>query len=129
VTIAVCATICGADNWVTIANFGQAKESWFRTFLPLEHGIPSHDTFRRVFALPDKGRFQAGYMEWIAAIVALLPGPIIAIDGKTAREAHDGRTYRTTISSGRDFEGIRHTCVLTNDCTFSRIKCGTIASS
>jgi predicted transposase YbfD/YdcC len=91
VTIAVCATICGADNWVTIANFGQAKESWFRTFLALEHGIPSHDTFRRVFALLAKEQFQAGYMEWIAAIVALLPGQIIAVDGKTARAAHDGR--------------------------------------
>jgi predicted transposase YbfD/YdcC len=95
VAIAICATICGADNWVTMAAFGQAKEAWFRTFLVLEHGIPSHDTFRRVFALLDKEQFQEGFMSWIQALVKVLPGQVIAIDGKTARAAHEGQDAST----------------------------------
>lgn len=95
VAIAICATIGGADNWVSIASFGEAKEAWFRTFLALEHGIPSHDTFRRVFALLDKEQFQASFMSWIQAIVQVLPGQVIAIDGKTSRAAHDGQDAAT----------------------------------
>lgn len=95
VVIAICATICGADNWVTMAAFGQAKEGWFRTFLSLEHGIPSHDTFRRVFALLDKEQFQEGFMAWVQALVKVLPGQVIAIDGKTARAAHEGQDAST----------------------------------
>ncbi len=91
IAIAICATVCGADNWVAIATFGQSKESWLRTFLPLPHGIPSHDTFRRVFAVLDKAQFQECYMAWVQAIIELLPGQVIAIDGKTARAAHEGR--------------------------------------
>ena len=95
IAIAICATICGADNWVAIAAFGRAKESWLRTFLSLEHGIPSHDTFRRVFALLDAEQFQESFMAWVAAIVQVLPGQVIAIDGKTARAAHDGSDAST----------------------------------
>ncbi len=51
--MAVCGTICGADNWEEIAEFGESKREWFSTFLELENGIPSHDTFRRVFILLD----------------------------------------------------------------------------
>jgi predicted transposase YbfD/YdcC len=91
IAIAVCATICGADNWVAIAAFGQSKEAWLRTFLTLPHGIPSHDTFRRVFAILDREQFQECYMAWVQAIVELLPGQVIAIDGKTARGSHEGR--------------------------------------
>jgi predicted transposase YbfD/YdcC len=91
IAIAICATICGADNWIAIAGFGQAKEAWFRSFLALPHGIPSHDTFRRVFAILDKEQFQECFMTWIQAIVEILPGQVIAIDGKTARASHDGQ--------------------------------------
>jgi len=90
VVIAICATICGADNWVAMASFGHAKAAWLHTFLDLEHGIPSHDTFRRVFALLDKEQFQACFMDWVQAIVTLLPGQVVAIDGKTARASHEG---------------------------------------
>lgn len=90
IAIAVCATICGADNWVAIAAFGQSKEAWLRTFLTLPQGIPSHDTFRRVFAILDKEQFQECYMAWVQAIVELLPGQVIAIDGKTARGSREG---------------------------------------
>lgn len=95
IAIAICATICGADNWVAIAAFGRAKESWLRTFLSLTHGIPSHDTFRRVFALLDAEQFQESFMAWVQAIVHVLPGQVIAIDGKTARAAHNGQDAST----------------------------------
>ena len=57
VVIAISGIICNADDWVTIAQFGRAKASWFRTFLDLPNGIPSHDTFSRVFALIDPEAF------------------------------------------------------------------------
>ena len=57
-TIAICAVICGADTWVHVAMFGKSKEEWFRTFLELPNGIPSHDTFGDVFARLDPERFQ-----------------------------------------------------------------------
>ena len=68
ITIAVCAVICGADSWVEVEEFGKAKETWFRTFLILPHGIPSHDTFGRVFALIDPDQFQSGFISWIETI-------------------------------------------------------------
>lgn len=91
IAIAICATICGADNWIAIAGFGEAKEAWLRTFLALPHGIPSHDTFRRVFAILDKEQFQECFMTWVQAIAEIIPGQVIAIDGKTARGSHDGQ--------------------------------------
>ncbi len=87
--IAICAVICGADNWVEIEQFGKAKEKWFRTFLRLPHGIPSHDTFGRVFDLVDPHQFQAGFMSWIEAISELTVGQVIAIDGKRLRRSYD----------------------------------------
>jgi predicted transposase YbfD/YdcC len=91
VVIAVAATVAGADSWLQVAQWGRTKESWLRTFLTLPHGIPSHDTFGRVFAVLDPQQFAACYRDWMQALVpaALLDGPIIAIDGKTARRSHD----------------------------------------
>jgi predicted transposase YbfD/YdcC len=62
--IAICATICGADDWTKMELFGQCKEKWFRTFLELPNGIPSHDTFRGVFSLLDPEAFEQCFMEW-----------------------------------------------------------------
>ncbi|MDQ3656285.1 MAG: ISAs1 family transposase [Chloroflexota bacterium] len=91
VVIALGAVVAGADSWVQVAAFGRTKESWLRTFLSLPHGIPSHDTFGRVFALLDPARFAACYQDWIQTRVpgVLANAPIIAVDGKTARRAHD----------------------------------------
>ena len=93
--IATCAVLCGADNWVQIADYGRSKIDWLRTFLTLPGGIPSHDTFRRVFCLLDPLQFQRCFYSWIAALMArkgltpLVPNPPaltpIAIDGKTQR--------------------------------------------
>lgn len=90
VAIAICAIICGADTWVDVAMYGRIKEDWLRQFLKLPHGIPSHDTFGRVFAALDGEQFQACFTQWVRAIVNILPGQVVAIDGKTACASHDG---------------------------------------
>ena len=89
ITIAICAVICGADTWVHVAMFGRSKEEWFRTFLELPNGIPSHDTFGDVFSRLDPERFQECFMEWSQGVAELLPGDVVAIDGKTARRSYD----------------------------------------
>ena len=80
--IAVCATICGADNWEDIAEFGKAKQKWFASFLELENGIPSHDTFRRVFILLDNIELKTLFVDWISSVVSLSKGTLVNIDGK-----------------------------------------------
>lgn len=87
--IALCASICGADDWVEVELFGRSKEGWFRTFLALRHGIPSHDTFGRVFARLDPEEFQRCFAAWVQAVAEVTKGQVIAIDGKTARRSHD----------------------------------------
>jgi hypothetical protein len=97
ISIAICAVICGADSWVEIEAFGQAKEQWLRQFLILPNGIPSHDTFGRVFAWLDPQEFQNGFLSWIEAIRELTAGQVVAIDGKRLRRSHDGRLGRAAI--------------------------------
>lgn len=89
VAIALCAVICGADTWVEVEAFGRAKEAWLRTFLALPHGIPAHDTFGRVFAALDPEQFEQGFRSWVAAVVGLTAGAVVAVDGKTLRRSHD----------------------------------------
>ena len=88
VAITVCGVICGADGWTEIALFGKSKEPWLRTFLELPNGIPSHDTFGRVFSLLDPLAFQQCFISWVRAIHDSVQG-VVAIDGKTARRSHD----------------------------------------
>ena len=97
VAIAVSAVICGADSWVYVEMFGKSKEEWFRTFLDLPNGIPSHDTFGEVFSRLDPERFQQCFMEWTQAVADLLPGEVVAIDGKTVRRSHDKRAGKGAI--------------------------------
>jgi len=80
--IAVCATICGADNWEDMAEFGESKQEWFAGFLELENGIPSHDTFRRVFILLDNIELKALFVDWISSAVSLSKGSLVNLDGK-----------------------------------------------
>jgi predicted transposase YbfD/YdcC len=87
--IAICAVIAGADGWTDVEAFGKAKIKWFRTFLALPHGIPSHDTFGRVFARLDPTEFQNAFLRWVQAINELTQGQIVAVDGKTLRRSHD----------------------------------------
>lgn len=87
--IALCAIIAGADNWEDVEEFGKAQLAWFRTFLDLPNGIPSHDTFTRVFARLDPEQFQACFLRWMRAVANLLGGQVIAFDGKVLRRSHD----------------------------------------
>ena len=89
IVITLCAVICGADHWVEIEEFGKAKEEWFRRFLKLPHGIPSHATFGRVFSLLDPEQFSACFMDWVRSVSELAHGEVVAIDGKTRRRCHD----------------------------------------
>ena len=89
VTIAICGTICGADSWVDIELFGICKEEWFKSFLELPNGIPSHDTFGDVFARLDPEQFQRCFIEWVQALAQVTQGEVVAIDGKTVRRSHD----------------------------------------
>jgi hypothetical protein len=85
IVIAICAVICGAQDWKQVATFGQRRLVWLKRFLSLPNGIPSHDTFERVFARIDPRAFQACFRDWITAVCAALDVKHIAIDGKTLR--------------------------------------------
>jgi predicted transposase YbfD/YdcC len=88
IILAICGVICGAEGWVEIEEFGKAKEAFFTDLLDLPNGIPSHDTFGRVFALIDPQQFEASFVQWVQGISQTVQG-VIAIDGKTLRRSHD----------------------------------------
>ena len=87
--IAICAIICGADTWDDIEAFGKAKIDWFRTFLDVTNGIPSHDTFNRVFTRICPEQFQSCFLKWMHGVTTLTDGQVIAIDGKMLRSSAD----------------------------------------
>lgn len=89
IAIAICAVVCGADNWVEVETFGLIREAWLRQFLELPNGIPSHDTFGRVFARLDAEAFRKRFIQWVRDVHTLSKGQVVAIDGKTVRRAHD----------------------------------------
>lgn len=95
--IAICAVICGADGWSDIELFGKNKKTWLKTFLELPKGIPSHDTFGRVFAKIKPTEFQKRFIEWVQAIEELTSGQVIAIDGKQLRRSHDREAGKEAI--------------------------------
>lgn len=80
--ITLCGVICGADDWVAIEEYGQSKQAWLGQFLDLSHGIPSHDTFGRVFAMLDPSEVQACFLGWVRSVAQVTQGEIVAIDGK-----------------------------------------------
>jgi len=95
--IAVCATLAGLEHWTHIADYGEANEDWFRTFLDLPHGIPSHDTFGRVFAALDPDEFERRLQVWVHAVAGSSKGKHIAIDGKTLRRSFDRASDKAAI--------------------------------
>lgn len=97
VAIAICAVVSGADSFTEMADYGRAKEVWLRTFLALPNGIPSHDTFGRVFGLLDPVRFEQCFLSWVQQSLAPLSGQQIAIDGKTLRRSHDRGTGKSPL--------------------------------
>jgi hypothetical protein len=98
--IAICGSICGAESWEEIAEFGRAKQEWFSRFLELPNGIASHDTFRRVFLLLKAEEFERTFLEWVRVAVKLSKGAVVNIDGKELRGTHSrGRTEGLRIVS------------------------------
>ena len=96
IIIAICGVICGADGWVAIEEFGKAKEAFFTELLDVPNGIPSHDTFGRVFALLDPKQCEASFFQWVQGISSTIKG-VIAIDGKTSRRTHDQRAGKKAL--------------------------------
>lgn len=97
VTIALCAVICGADDFVAIALWGEAKKNWLAKFLDLKHGIPSHDRFNAVFAALKPAEFEKCLLSWIAALHEVSAGQLVAIDGKTLRRSFDKASSKAAI--------------------------------
>lgn len=95
--IAILAVICGADGWSDVELFGKNKKAWLNTFLQLPKGIPSHDTFGRVFAKIKPEEFQKRFIEWVQAVEKLTVGQVIAVDGKKLRGSHDQATGKAAI--------------------------------
>lgn len=89
IVIALFAVISGADSWIGIETYGQSKEEWLRQFLRLPNGIPSHDTFARVFARLDPEKLETEFRNWVKTIATKLPAQVIAIDGKASRGSYD----------------------------------------
>jgi predicted transposase YbfD/YdcC len=87
--IAICTVIACAESWDDIALYGRSKLAWLRTFLELPNGVPSHDTFRRVFMLIDPDAFEVGFTAWTGSLVAGFKREVVAIDGKTIRRSFD----------------------------------------
>lgn len=96
-TIAISAVICGADSWVEVELFGQTKQDWLARFLELPHGIPSHDTFGRVFERLDPDQFHRCFLSWITAMRAVTQGQVVAVDGKVLRRSHDRTLGKSAI--------------------------------
>jgi len=97
VIIAICAIVCGADHWTEVETFGQARETWLRQFLELPHGIPSHDTFGRVFRHLDPEVFESSFRTWTQALHKRSAGEVIPIDGKCLRSSHDRSSGKAAI--------------------------------
>jgi predicted transposase YbfD/YdcC len=97
ITIAISAVICGADGWTDVQEFGRLKKKWFRTFLKLPNGIPSHDTFGRVFALLEPQAFEQCFIAWINELAVASEGRLIAVDGKTLRRSLDRANGKAAI--------------------------------
>src|SRR3989304_7593762 len=89
VTIAICAVLCGADDFVAIAEFGRAKRKWLSRFLDLSAGIPSHDRFNAILGSLKVDEFQKCLLQFITALHEVTDGQVVAIDGKTLRRSFD----------------------------------------
>jgi len=97
IVIAICAVVCGADGWKDVELFGKSKRDWFKKFLELPHGIPSHDTFGRVFGLINPEEFKRSFLSWVQTIQKLTEGEVVAIDGKQLRGSRDESNGQTAL--------------------------------
>lgn len=97
ITITLCAVIAGAETWDDLELYGKCQYKWFKKFLKLPNGIPSHDTFNRVFAQLEPEQLQSCFLNWVKSISSLMPGKIVAIDGKTLRHSYAKSNDKSAI--------------------------------
>src|SRR6266567_4112965 len=83
--ITIAAVLSGADSWNEIEDYAHAKQEWLKSFMNLPGGIPSHDTFNRVFSLLDPGELEKSFLEWVRSMAQMTAGEVVAIDGKSLR--------------------------------------------
>ena len=96
-TITICAVICGCDDWTEIELYGKEKQDWLGTFLELPNGIPSHDTFSRVFSMLCPDELEKCYLSWVNSVFEKTDGRIVAVDGKTLRRSHDRSSNKAAV--------------------------------
>lgn len=97
ITIIICAVICGANDFVQIQKFGEAKQEWLKTFLELPYGIPSHDTIGRLLSVLSNDLVNECFLNWIQSVCIVTEGEIIPIDGKTLRRSYDSSSNKAAI--------------------------------
>jgi predicted transposase YbfD/YdcC len=97
IVITLCATICGANDWEAVAEYGRTKEQWLKKFLALPNGIPSHDTFSRLFARLNPEQLQSCFIQWMQAVHQISDGELLNVDGKTLRGAREAGNKRSFI--------------------------------
>jgi predicted transposase YbfD/YdcC len=114
--IAICALLCGADSFEDMEVFGEAKSDWFGTFLELPNGIPSHDTFNRVFAAIDPEKFLECFIRWTQSLRSAIAEEIVALDGKALRRAiNAGDCPKVVVSAWAADNGLALGQLKTND--------------
>lgn len=109
--IALCAGLCGIDDFAGVELFAQLKKDWFSTFLELPGGIPSHDTFGRVFSRLDPKAFEACFRSWIAALAATATEGVVAIDGKSLRGSFDTASGKSPLHMVSAFSASSGLCL------------------
>lgn len=111
ITIAICAVVGGADDFVAIAQFGRDKREWLEKFLDLSSGTPSHDRFNAIFAALDTAKFEACLLRWILDLQEISAGRIIAIDGKTLRGSYHKASGKSAIHMVSAWAVANHVCL------------------
>jgi len=105
--IAVCTLLCAGETFNDMEDFGQAKQDWFKTFLKLRHGIPSHDTFNRVFAALDPKQFLECFLNWTQSVRTAVAQEIVALDGKALRRAlNKDQSVKYVVSAWAEANGL-----------------------